>query len=433
MATQGWTPTEAKVDAQVLLAIDNAARRETDNVIDLINSLETAGEGTYMDRQIAAARETARGLSGLLTPEAIRRHLDPVMLAYGEVIGKPNASPTDLATRLVPRYFIDNSKTVQSREISFGSISMDGSNTGTGAIYRMPVDADNLTLEDAWAEAYRAEIELDASHGVQRNREVFLIEGAQAWPNSLQRSGSGTEFRLACVDHRSSIVRNAGFENRSGTDAAPTGITSWTSDVAVIGDGTDYQFSTTVYQSGRNASERRRSLQILLDRTLTQRLDLSGRGLTKGVPMYGQLAWKADGGTAGVGTLTFSIGALTVSVVISGQTGWNVLQLPLTTTAWPRNIYDSDPLTVTVDWVRTSGDILIDDVILVPFTKVPRSNEWLVAVGGATPFVERDFGTWTNTEQDSPYAVIQDFIWRGYGVYWNHSTTPSITDPQLAA
>jgi hypothetical protein len=116
-------------------------------------------------------------------------------------------------------------------------------------------------------------------------------------------------------------------------------------------------------------------------------------------------------------------------VAVGSVSGWNVLYLPATTAAWPRNLY-AEPLTCEVDFLgRSSGELLVDDLVLRPYTLITPSNEWVMAVGGRTPFQERDTASWANTETG---AIVQRWIRRGYNFYWPHTAgTPTVDEPSI--
>ncbi len=245
-----------------------------------------------------------------------------------------------------------------------------------------------------------------------------------------QRTGSGLTADIPLRDARDTrVISNGGFDQLTFDGSHIIDIPGWESDTAIAGDSSDYtalQYSTgsptNTYQAPYNEADTRYALNIKATRTLTRRLDVNVAKALPG-PLFGQLAWNRQLGT-GSGSLTVSVGGLTTgAIAVSAQTGWQTSRLPLTTAAWPRNLY-AEPLTISIAWTRTAGDLAIDDFILVPFDEF--AGQRLVGVGGATPAQERDFWTWTNTETG---AVIQWWIRHAYEVSWNHSGTPTVADP----
>ncbi len=146
----------------------------------LTQSLETPFAG-----QIEGALDAIQGgLSSVLSPETARSVLDPIMRTYGQVIGEADEDPEQLAKVHIPRYFVDNSITIESLGVSLGTPTADGGNTGGAEIYMLGKDADDLVPEYGWAEAYRAEVIRDATGGTRRNRESIRYKGADKWATS---------------------------------------------------------------------------------------------------------------------------------------------------------------------------------------------------------------------------------------------------------
>jgi len=421
------SPTVAECDAQLQAAVillelmKDAASVSSTNWLARKDTLIQALEGEFAGDLLTGVKTLEGRLDAVLSRGGARLILDPIMRTYGQAIGAPVTDPELLARVYIPRYNHDTgSRTIKTRAMTYGSPTADGGNTGDAVINQLAKDADNYDPENVYAEAWRAECLTDASGGVKRNREILRLTGASKWATELQRTGSGTDTTLALADHTDSMVRNAGFDQ---TDSAttPTALTEWTSSTAVVGDGSDYTFdASNIYQARYSASEVRYAINVKLTRDLTQRLDARGTAITR--PIYGQIAYNRAVGAAS-GTLALTLGALTASVAVAAQTGWNLLRLPLTTTAWPRNLY-ADPLTLTISWTRTAGELLLDDLVVVPYVSV--ANQYLCAVGGQSPLQERDFFTWTLGHTG---AVIQEWIWRAYDAYWPHSATPDIADP----
>lgn len=432
----GAAPTVGDVDGQLVKAvhlletIKEGASVNSDNWLDLKDDLTQDLHTEYAKEVLDGVQALEGSLASILAnPRAL---LDPIMLSYGRAIGKPGADPELLARELIPRHFIDNSKNIEKRVIAYPGISMTGGNTGDGIIRALTVDHNNQVIESVYAESLTAEVILDATApGGHRNREVFLVEGQPKWPNELQRVGSGIREELTCIDARrggaQAIITNGGFDSITEDGGFVIDVPGWTSDVDYIGDGTDFEKDTTnTYQPANLPDEVRAALNIKLSRTLTQRLDARSVRLARELPIGGQIAFNAQVGTA-VGSLTISLGALTATVSVTGLTGWQLLAMPLTDKAWPRNLY-ADPLEASVQFTRTSGELLIDDFVLAPFENI--GGHWLQAIGGATAFQERDTASWSVTKTTGA-GVIQEWIWRAYEVHWPHDVSASagLADP----
>lgn len=423
----GAAPTVADVDAQLVNAVNllegirKGASVNSDNWLDLKDTMTQALHGEHAGAALRGTEQLEGSLAALLGQP--RLLLDPIMLAYGRAIGKPRRSPEQLAREIIPRYFHANSKRVKHRNVGYPSspgVTM-GTNTGTGVIRALNVTADGHTIEHVYAETLSFEVIRDATTpGGARNREVFAVEGETAWGNELQRTGSGIDATLTCVDARrggaSAIIQNGGFDSITETGGFVSDIPGWTVDGGVAGDGSDFSKRETgyTYQPALIEGEPRRALGIIGAQTMRQRLD--SKRFPRGVPLGGQIMYNAEHFTA-TGDLTITIGSgFTATVTFTGQTGDQLLVLPLDATAYPRNFYD-DPLEVVID--RTgANELVVDDFIVAPFTEI--GGHLLQAIGGSTPFKERDSATRAVTASD---AIVQRWIWRAYNTSWPHAAS----------
>ena len=92
----------------------------------------------------------------------------------------------------------------------------------------------------------------------------------------------------------------------------------------------------------------------------------------------------------------------------------------------PQPALDNGVRSRVVSQSRSGEELLIDDVLFVPWT--PFDGSWYVIVGNPTKFLLDDKFTWNDSATDS---VIQRWLWRAYGVYLPHDVTSgiTITDP----
>jgi hypothetical protein len=137
------------------------------------------------------------------------------------------------------------------------------------------------------------------------------------------------------------------------------------------------------------------------------------------------VAYNREVGTCD-GTLTIEMGNKTNNVVLAAQAGWNLLSVPSSPgqDCWYENFMENDAdVKITLSG-RTTGTLLVDDVLLVPFT--PFDGSWYMVVGGATKFLLDDEFTWTDTATESK---IQKWLWRAYGRYLPHATGSAVTVP----
>jgi hypothetical protein len=134
------------------------------------------------------------------------------------------------------------------------------------------------------------------------------------------------------------------------------------------------------------------------------------------------VAWNRQVGSAS-GTLTLALGSKTTNVVVAAQTGWQVLYLPVTyLNCWPDNFMQND-MTLYIDWARTSGDLLIDDVMLVPMSAF--RGQWYMPIGGATPYVKGDKFTWSDSISSD--SIIQYWLAHAFSMYLPHNAAGAET------
>ena len=101
------------------------------------------------------------------------------------------------------------------------------------------------------------------------------------------------------------------------------------------------------------------------------------------------------------------------------------MKLPLDRNLWyPK--WMQDDVDVEITFTRTLGDILIDDLVIVPMDSF--DGTWWIMVGGETPFLLDDVFTGTDTEGG---AVVQTHFARAFGMYLpsNNAGGETIADP----
>ncbi len=355
----------------------------------------------------------------------------PLWATYSRVAALPPNEP--FWPRLF-RYFHDNSKTVKSRAFSFGSWSAGGSNVGTGSIYRLSVDQYNYTIEAGFAETKTAECVQDANSGARRHEELFRVRGAAAGRDALERIGTGRAIDVRCLSPQSSatLVPNCSFENISGTTGAAglTGIDSWT---VLSGAFTNVETVTSDYYRDVPGATTNRSLRFSGNETVYQTFDsLSAlKNWDPNIPLFAQIAFKRESSCDG--TLRLIIGGITASVTLAAQSGWTILTFPITTNAWFRQWNASaasgslSNMAVKIQLLsRTTGTLLVDDLIIGPYAQV--DGAWVALVSGQTPFLQRD--TFTATDTSSDTGLIQTVLARTQGLYLPHTSgSPTWADP----
>lgn len=385
-----------------VLALEDTAIQALEGPIDVVNDYTGA---------LAAVRESIS--------TAYEAHSDMAAAALENYRSLTTSSRTgDGYFEDLFQYWVDNSKTVNSRNFTRGSYSADGSNVGSGTFVRCTTDRWGYPIENTHADvitctvvaAQGGSIDPRQPSATDRFQEIYRVEGrtqGDRLESFLSTAGSGLVEYLKNTTADDSLLNNPSFSNYTGAAAAtPTDLTDWTvaNDIANVEIDTTNYFREADIESGTPAS-----VKLTATESLSQKLSVRGTKLGTR-PHHLQVKYNRAIGSAG-GTLLIRMGASNVQVAVSAQTGWNTLQISPGQGSWPDQ-FEEDELDISIEWTRTSGDILIDEVIFVPMKEF--DNHWILPVGGATPEALTDFGTITDTEAG---ATTQEQLWRTSGIY----------------
>lgn len=424
--TQTEIQTQIKNSVKPLDLVRKTAEVTATTLATAIDTAIQALEGDYSVEALDALEQFRSRYASLMTSGAVVSLLAPHLKNYAILNGWPETDPDSLMGRLYD-YFIANSLTVKSRDITFGSISAGGSNVGTGTINRLTVDENALKIEATTVEVKTFECVLDANSRSSEGEEVFEVRGKAASKDGLETLGSGLSAEMRAVSCRdsSSFITNPSFETYTGTAAVPTDIQGWTvSDLTKC--EIDTTGTTTTAYRQMPGSTTMYSLKLDGVTTLTQELSVRDTKLSPGVPYYLQIAYNREVGSGSM-TIQIELGNTTKSVVLAAQTGWNILRLDIGSGSWFKNFNKQDLAVVVKCTAYTSGYVLLDDIVFVPMTQV--DGCYYTIVGTQTPFLRRDIFTFTDTGGTS--AILQYWFWRGTGHYLPHTTggTETFADP----
>lgn len=415
------SPTRAEVETQwsnaahMLEEARELAQADATNWVGMEDTLAQSVESDFAGEILGSAAQSRTFLAGLLSNSNAAQHLLPHLRSYlRHVVNAPIGQVQDMIDKMY-KYMHDNSYTVNSRDFTFGSPAAGGGNAGNGVLYRLTKDEFNYDLEAQHADAKTLECKFDQSTGTFKHEELFEIRGQSSAPDGLALAGSNKRGFIAALSARNSLLSNPSFSQFGGTAASPTSITGWTSSVTV--NSTNYAFDNTNYYRDFQGDTTPYSLQMKVTANLTQKLSVLSTRLNTRVPYMLQVAWNRQVGSAS-GTLVIRMGAANNSVAVSAQTGWQLLRVPASPgqNNWHRQ-FDEQDLDVAIEWTRTSGDLLIDDVLLVPATAFDGAWYWMI--GGSTPFLREDTFTFSDSETG---AVLQRWFWRAFGRYLPHAT-----------
>lgn len=426
-------PTEAEVQTQIADAIhpfelvremaeDSASQTDGDSFVDLLTAFkEEIGHGGSFTGPAESAMDSMRDVvAGLISGGRQARVLEPLLRNYAEAVGFPEkngGSPSAILSRLYLR-FNDNNDRVTSREYTFGT---PGSFTGTGdgVLKRLTEDAYGFTLQLPHGETKTFRCVQDGNSGTNRHQEAFEVRGEDASnPVGLETLGSGIVGGIRTLSASDSLLRNPSFESFAGDDINNlTELTGWTFNTGSVGN--QNLDETNVFRGFEGDGGTPRALNLTESVNISQTLEENNNTVSPAVPMGLALAFNREVGS-GDGTLTIHLGSQSTNVAVSAQTGWNRLFLPFDTNLWYRN-WQEDEADVVIDWSRNSGDLLVDDFLLVTGTLIDGSWWWLF--GGETPFLRED--EVSVTDSIDVEGVLQRHLVRAFGRYLPHDTSGS--------
>lgn len=428
-----WTQTKHPI--HWLQELDELANADTDNLIGIEDALQAVLEGDFIGGMLGALQARRAAVSQLLTPAAVAALLTPALVELGKVIGSP---ARDVATlmRDLREYMTDSSESINASTVSLGSITTPGGTKGT--LYRISVDEDgNLLTGLTHIEAKKLVCVQDQNQ-VDKHREVFEYRGTEAERDLLNVVGSGIVLRLqaATSQETETFLGNptfssfAGTTPTAGTPSTPTTttqLTNWTLTTAAnarVGIDTPTPYRDLVGVTGQ-------WLRFTDNNKITQLIAETKRAtLVPGIPYLLQVAVRRENSCDG--NLKIKMGSQTRTIAMSTFTNdtWTVATWLATQneTAFYKN-FQADSLEVSIELEsRTTGEVVIDDVILVPYQRI--DGIWYALVGGETAFLRDDEFTWADTL--SARGVVEYWFCRrsGFGqLPSNTGGTETITDP----
>ena len=433
-------PTEAQVQTSIADAVailehlDRYVNTNTQNFDGHKDTLEASvGPNTFnfADSIFAAAQRFRSGLVAVATVG--RDILTPLFLEYGRVLDFPEED-VEIILRRLQTNFRDRGLSVVSRAFTFGAISALSGSAADGVINRLSVDENGDDIENTFSETIEAEVAQDEHSGAAEHEERFEFRGQALGEDPLDLQGSGrTKLikSLSGIDSQEFLQNPSFSDDAVGARGASDSITGW----AITG-GTILNFTIDDAASGQiyrdfDGDTAPKSLLFETDATISQNLNNRRVQFNPDVPMYLQVAYRAN--TANAGTLTLTLGSQTATATITTATsGWNVLRLTLSSRNW-FNVFNQEDPTVAIDLSGSDGSVWVDDVILGRFDDF--NGIWYAPVGGATPFLRRDQFNWSHTNGDRvalTQGLIQHWLWRVFNTYLPHQTsTGSWIDPSV--
>lgn len=452
-------PTEAEIQTQwknTVNVLEKTRVYADDSLADAggyLDVLVQSFEGEYIPVDGAAFVTRIRALlSSAVDSSQALAALEPVMFEYASIL---SASSTigygagfqnvgDIFAALY-QWLLDNSATIQTRAITYTSVSASGSNTGNLGVSRLTVDRFGHDLEACHVEKKMLKCISDQNSGSQKwaERLEFIGESASFDGLRLGATGSGEASRtLLTAKHAGSgnggsQLNNSSFSDFTASDSSDAQFTNWDETLGGAAAYTDITQDTANYYREHPNSSTNGSMKLSMDSaadsiTVKQTLtNMRASRLDPNTPYFLRVMWNRSIGSGTVGTVTLKLGAnTTVSVAVSAQSGWQELTIPFDKTCWLEE-FGQDSFDIEISWANgTGGYILFDDVIFCPWDLVD-GTYWLAHQNNGTPVA--------NLVEDEYYAVdtggapgtgiLQYWCWASGLGYLPSAATPTISDP----
>lgn len=395
-------PTQAECEADHKNVVKIFDDYETSALSSFVSTYDTLINGAASDASsaiIGAIDGVRSSLSRVVSRQQVKSALEPVLRSWMLFIQKPDLGFTENCRQLRD-WMVANSETFNSGNITHGTVSAAGGNTGSGTVYRLNVDEDDYELEAVYAETLTFKCLTDQNSGAEF-RERFEVRGQRSLRDLIEIDGSGLNTTVTAKNARDSeaFLNNPLWSIESATPAAGspvtpssvTDITGWTLD-AVTGVTVD---ADTVYRGSAN-TPLPLSLRFTQNRSITQVFNAElNPTLSAHRPLFVQ--WAVYRESSADGTLTTSLGAEDVATALSGLSNgaWNLITHTLDKNRYLKNYNEADVAIVAALTSNTTGSIYIAPPI-VCYMDAIGGTFWTV-VGGATSFLRGDTFTAANS------------------------------------
>lgn len=420
---------------------------------NVIEDLEAVLEGDLTPQALASAAGSIRaGLSDLISPGVAQQMLIPLVREYMSLLpaatnpsGGAAYQNIGLQMKALYEHFANNSKKVKSRQIAFDAAGNDapatptgtksnskaGSIVGGGDLIRCTENVDGYEIENCHVETKTFRCVQDRNAGVDEHAEVFEHIGSPESRDSCQRAttlwgGSGVNSRtLIRSKHAGSGAGGSMLRNSSFTDNDTTAtqqFDGWTLEPG----GTEPTITTTtaqIYRGDPTDGGVPGAAKFSADGTIKQVItDWNVQTLDTSVPYFCRVMVNADvlSATGASCTVEFKLGSSTTGAInISAMTDWYELRIGSTTQSdqWFRNFNEPGDMDVEIIVSNlTGGSILVDDVILSPYTRIDGTfyaiTQQETTSALAVPWAVDDNLEITDTGGAPTTGRVQYWLWR---------------------
>ena len=427
------SPTEAEVQTQWknAVAVLESIRNYADGTaVALLNTLEQSLEGDYMPPSyVAMSADYRASLSSLVNTGRAAQVVQPMLFEYGKIIRSPYTSAFAIFRDLYD-YFVANSMTIKSRNITYGAASAGGSNVGSGTLSRLTADEKNFRLEACTVETKTWKCRGDRNSGTSPFAELFEVYGQEPGIDALERASRGSGLSVTVRAHHAgtgaggSLLRNGSFSTYSATGTPK--FAGWTE---ASGGSNISQDTANFYRSFPGATTDA-SLKATGAFKITQPVSEFRSGqLDPNRPYFIRIMVNASIGSATGGTVYLRLGSKTASIAVASlSAGWNELTFTANQDCWFGR-FNENGLDVEVEWASaSSGYLLVDDMIFAQWDLID-GTYWFLR-GGTTPYLIDDVYTCADTGGAPTTGKLQYYLWlSGFGYLPSDIGAPTISDP----
>lgn len=379
---------------------------------DLLGYLDAAGD-TRSERSLNAAQLFLENSGGTISVDQLLNDLEASIENLNEALELPRGTDAVTTFRRFRQWMIDNSESVASRGLTFGTPSYSAS-TGDGELVILSKDDNDQDNESVWAQKYTIEITEDQTTpgSLGRNKEGFEIRGAFSEDNGFARATLKESNNVASGTVKSSSDTEISLLNPSFDEFTPEEYPTFTGPLTDLPGWTVSSFSgltidTTNYWLANEDDATPVSLSVTaVNPTISQKFSALNFKFDPFLPYLPGFYYNRSLGSAS-GTISLTIGSLALSHVLSTETGWN--RFPIASAdlykLWSKHFTDASDPAFTIGSSGLSGTILYDHCFVLPFEFFDNTPFLLLA--GSTPFVNRDKITFSISQ--AARAILQ--IW----------------------
>jgi len=396
--------TQAGNAFQPVDELEQFGNSNSPNFLDLQDDAIGGTDGEYTPEALGILNEMRSQIAQPLSQGSLAGLWRPFLQEMLRKLGNPavESNNDELMLAEIRQYMVDNSQTINRRDLTFATPTADGGNTGDGVLNRLTVDKDGHTLDNTAVELKTITIQKDHNSGARKHAEELLFEGTGPDRTGLQWVGNGDRKTFNAIHALSGqIVRNPSFETNgvSADDTAPPTITSIQNWTILSGLTTNLKLRSAAgftYRGYPGQPTTLYGLEFEGNETISQNISAvsPGRGFTPGVPYYCQIAVCRK--ASATGNVVLHLGSQTATVSLASLTNdvWSILRIAIGTKNYHQNFNETDlDIKVVVDTLAT-GTVVVDDLIIAPFVKL--DGTWYAPVGGATAWLKDDFYTHTD-------------------------------------